>query len=314
MRFIVIGLAAALALGTVGVVALDAGGRGLPAEEAEARYLAPADRFVMVDGAQVRVREEGPEGAPVLVMLHGFTYSLESWDALAAELSEEHRVVRYDLLGHGLTGPDPRERYAPGERAAFAGRVLDALGVEDPVLVGNSLGGLVAWRLAAAEPDRLRALVLVSPGAYPMNGAGEEPAPVPPAVATYLRLAPMAGVEASAARVYADPGAVPPGRLEVLRDMMRREGNGEAFVRSLEEFALPDPERDLAGVAVPTLIVWGEEDQVIPASDGERMARALPDARLVTYEGVGHVPQEEAPARLATDIEAFLDELPAAGE
>ena len=263
-----------------------------------------------VAGARIRVREEGPEGAPVLLMLHGFTFSLETWDALAADLAREYRVVRYDLLGHGLTGPDDQERYAPEDRAAFAGEVMDALGIERAVLVGNSLGGLVAWRLAAAEPERVAGLVLVSPGAYPINGAGAKAAPVPPLVAAYLRAAPEVGVRASAARIYADPGGVPETRMETLIEMMRHDGNGDAFVRSLELFTLPDPDPLLGAIDVPVLVAWGAGDQVIPPAHGARMGAVLPDARLVTYEDVGHVPQEEAPDQLAADVRAFLQALP----
>jgi pimeloyl-ACP methyl ester carboxylesterase len=307
----------ALILLALGAAALLAWRVAVPNEDTaalEARYLTPADRLVTVGEMRLRVREEGPEGAPVLLMLHGFTYSLETWDALARDLSSDFRIVRYDLLGHGLTGPDRQERYAPEDRAAFTAEVMNALGIERAVLVGNSLGGLVAWRFASVEPERVTALVLVSPGAYPMNGAGAEAAPVPPLVAAYLRTAPEAGVRAAAAQVYADPAAVPEARLATLRDMMRREGNGEAFVASLERFTLPDPGEALASIAVPTLIVWGAEDRVIPPAQGKRMAAVMPDARLLTYDGVGHVPQEEAPDRLAADMRAFLAALPSAPE
>ena len=265
-----------------------------------------AERYVEVDGARVRVREEGAEGAPVLLMMHGFTFSLETWDALVPLLTEDYRVVRYDLLGHGMTGPDPQARYAPEERAAFAGELMDALGIERAVLVGNSLGGLAAWRLAAMAPERVSALVLIDPGAYPMNGTTEVPAPVPPMLAAYLRTVPEPAFEASIARIYADPSAVPEERLATLRAMMLRDGNGDAFVASLKEFTLPDPEPGLRTIAAPTLIVWGTKDQVIPPADGERLAEVMPNATLVRLDGVGHVAQEEAPEAVAAAIEGFL--------
>ena len=141
--------------------------QGEPAAALEARYAGPADRFINIDGARVRVREEGPADAPAILMIHGFTYSLETWDAWAEALKDDHRIIRYDLLGHGLTGPDPKERYAPAERAAFIGAVMDALDLPSAIIAGNSLGGLAAWRFAAASPARTDALILVSPGVYP---------------------------------------------------------------------------------------------------------------------------------------------------
>ncbi|MEO1659158.1 MAG: alpha/beta hydrolase [Pseudomonadota bacterium] len=266
------------------------------------------ERFVEVAGATVRVREEGPEGAPVILLLHGFSFSLETWDAWAEALSASYRVVRYDLLGHGETGPDPFERYAPAQRAAFIADVMDALGHEQVILGGNSLGGLAAWRFAANNPERVGALILVSPGAYPINGVADEPVPVPPAVALYLRAVPEMGLRASLKRIYADPGVISEERIETIGEKMRRPGNGEAMVRSLEEFVLPDPTAELANVEAPTLVLWGEADQVIPPSHGQWLVDAIPNAELITYPGVGHVAHEERPEATLKDVEAFLDQ------
>ena len=280
--------------------------QGVAPETLEAKYMTPADRFVAVDGARVRVREEGPADAEPVILLHGFTYSLETWDAWAAELSKDHRVIRYDLLGHGLTGPDPQKRYAPAERAAFLGEVMTALNVERAHVAGNSLGGLAAWRFAADNPERVETLILVSPGAYSANGVADEPASPPPAMEAYLRTAPEAGVEASASIVFADAAKVSDARLALLRDMMRRRGNGAAYVESIEEFTLPDPTEDLARVTAPTLILWGEGDVVIPVEQGRRLVEDMPNAALITYPGVGHAAQEEAPEETIKDVKSFL--------
>jgi len=267
------------------------------------------DRFVDVAGARVRVRDEGPTDAPVILLLHGFSFSLESWDAWAEDLSASYRVIRYDLLGHGDTGPDPFERYAPEQRAAFVADVMDALGIDRVILGGNSLGGLAAWRFAATDPERVNALILVSPGAYPINGVADEPVPVPPAVAFYLRTVPEIGLRASLKRIYADPEAVSEERIEQLGDKMRKPGNGDAMIRSLEAFVLPDPTADLSNVQAPTLVLWGEADQVIPPSHGEQLVAAIPNGTLITYPNVGHVAHEENPNATLADVEAFLDSL-----
>ncbi|MCQ8186015.1 alpha/beta fold hydrolase [Parvularcula maris] len=267
----------------------------------------PADLYADVAGARIRYRVSGPEDGPTLLLLHGFTFSLESWDALADRLDERYRVVRYDLLGHGLTGPDPQERYAPGDRASFAGEVIRALALEQPVVIGNSLGGLIAWRLAAAEPELVRSLVLIAPGAFPFNGVTEEPAPIPPGVAFFLRSPSEPLLRASLASVYADPAVITEQKLALVGERMK--GNGDAFIRSLELFTLPDPSDTLSVIEQPTLIIWGEEDRIIPPMHGPLVADAMPKARLITYQGIGHVPQEEVPGRVAGDIEAFLEGL-----
>lgn len=282
--------------------------QGMPAEVVESSYAEPVDRFVAVKGAEVRIREQGPPNAPAIVLLHGFTFSLESWDQWAEDLSSDYRVIRYDLLGHGLTGPDPKERYAPMERARFLGDVLEALEIEKAIIGGNSLGGLAAWRFAAMSPDRVEALLLVSPGAYPINGVGDEPAPVPGAVAIYLRTVPEAGVRYAVSQIYAPGAEIPEERIQEIGDMMRREGNGEAMVKSLKEFTLPDPEPELRSIIAPTLILWGENDQVITLAQGERLSQIIPNARLITYPGVGHVAHEEVPQQSVADVRTFLTE------
>ena len=239
-----------------------------PTEKADvkAAYVAADDQFIDVVGATIRLRDEGPRDAPVLVMLHGFTFSLETWDGLAEALRADYRIVRYDLLGHGLTGPDPQQRYAPKERAAFLGEVLTALKIERPTLIGNSLGGLVAWRHLATDPGAAQALVLISPGAYPFNGVGDQPAPVPAPVAFVLRNPNKITVGATFKNVYGSAAEASDERLATALAMM--QGNGDAYVASLEEFTLPDPTPDLANVNVPTLIVWGEDDALLSPPDG----------------------------------------------
>lgn len=280
---------------------------GADASALEQTYLTENDRFVEISGARVRVREEGPSGAPVILLVHGFTHSLETWDGWAARLQADYRVIRYDLLGHGLTGPDPKERYAPVERAAFIGDVLDAVDVDQAVVAGNSLGGLAAWRFAADNPDRVDRLILVSSGAFPLNGVSDEPAEIPAAMKAYLLTASEAGVRASAEIIYGDDGKITGERIAVMRDMIRREGNGAALIKSLEEFTLPDPATDLARIKAPSLILWGEADVIIPIEQGRRMEELIPNARLISYPDVGHAAQEEAPDETAADVIAFLE-------
>lgn len=308
--FLVILVVALLGAAGGGYVVYRQAAVGEPANQLEALYTTPADRFVRIDSARVRVREEGPRDAPAIILLHGFTHSLETWDAWAADLKTDHRVIRYDLLGHGLTGPDPKERYAPEERARFLGDVMDALGIERATIGGNSLGGLAAWRFAAIAPSRVEALVLVSPAAFAYNGVSDTPAPIPTPMKAFLMAAPEAGVRASADIVFGEM-TPSPERLTLWRDMMRREGNGAAMIRSLEKFTLPDPAADLARVTAPTLLIWGGDDAVVPLGNGERMLAAMPNASLKVYPGVGHAAQEETPARSLADVRAFLAAIPA---
>lgn len=288
--------------------------KGVSASDLEAQYVTPDDRFIDIAGARVRIREEGDASAPPLVLVHGFTHSLETWNGWAARLKDEYRVIRYDLLGHGLTGPDPKERYAPDERAMFLGEILDTLEIETAAIAGNSLGGLAAWRFASNNPDRVSALILISPGAYALNGVSDEPAEIPAAMKAYFLTAPEAGVRASAELIYADDSKITEERLAAMRDMIRREGNGKALIKSLEEFTLPDPSAALSQIDAPTLILWGENDILIPIEQGRKIEGVIPDARMISFQGVGHAAQEEAPEQTVAEAIAFLREQSAATE
>ncbi len=307
-RVLVILAIVAVAAAAGGVYLVRQAVAGIAPAELEARYLTDADRFVNVDGARVRVRTEGPADAPVIVLIHGFTFSLESWDAWAADLSRDHRVVRYDLLGHGLTGPDPKQRYAVPERAAFLGQLLDAVGVEHATIGGNSLGGAIAWRYAAAHPERVDKLILVDAAVFAFNDVTDEPVEPPAAMKAFLTLAPEAGVDQMSTLIYVDRSALPENRLALTRDLMRRRGNGDAFIAHIREFTMPDPTAELAKITAPTLILWGGSDYVIPSAHAARVSAAIAGSRAVVYDGVGHAPHEEAPARTVADVRTFLAE------
>ncbi len=239
-------------------------------------------------------------------MVHGFTSSLETWDALAADLAADFRTVRLDLPGHGLTGPDPQARYTNDDTVDVLGPFLTALNIENPVLIGSSLGGLVSWRLAAKSPDAVSKLVLIAPGGFSINGVTETPADVPLMVKLYLTKAPEAGVKQATAALFADPAKLSPERVKTVLDMMTWPGNGEAFAARAAAFTLPAPEQDLASVSAPTLIIWGDKDVMVPPEHGEKFTAVMPNAALKIYKDIGHVPHEEAPQRVSADIRAFL--------
>lgn len=272
------------------------------------QYWSEDDQWVDADGMTFRVREQGPENAPVIVLIHGFSYSLESFDAWAEDLASDYRVVRFDLPGHGLTGPDPQRRYSVDQTVALTTSLLDALGHDDVVLAGNSLGGLVAWRLAAQQPERVSRLILLAPGGFSINGVTEEPVAVPAPVAFFMTSAPQAMIGAASTGLFGDPTRMPadlPGRVHAL---MREPGVGQALVERLEVFTLPAPESDLARVEADTLILWGELDRMVPVDHGPRFVEHMPSARLDVMPGLGHVVHEEAPAESLERVRAFLAE------
>src|SRR5690606_23029649 len=118
-------------------------------------YASPSDQYLSIDGTRIRVRIEGPVKAPPIILIHGFSFSLESWDAWAADLARDHRVIRFDLAGHGLSDAGAKGRYATADRVRQLVALMDRLNVRRATIAGNSYGGLVAWNLAAQHPRRV---------------------------------------------------------------------------------------------------------------------------------------------------------------
>jgi len=279
----------------------------LPLETVRARWATGASRFVEVDGVQVHYRDEG--SGPVVLLLHGTSASLHTWDGWAAELTRHYRVVRLDLLGFGLTGPSPARDYSIAAYVDFLDHARARLGLDSLLLAGNSLGGDIAWHYAIAHPDRVRALILVDSAGYPLT---RSPAPLAfkiarwpllPRLLTYLD--PAALVENALRRCYGDPGRIQPGVLDRYLDLTLRPGNRVAFLDRMRTRG-PDDSALVKTVAQPTLILWGARDRVIDASHASRFARDIPGAQLVMYDDLGHIPMEEDPARTVRDVEAFL--------
>ena len=278
-------------------------------DDAAAQWMTGEDRFVEAAGQTWRVRESGAADAPALVLIHGFSHSLESLEPLADALEADWRVIRFDLPGHALTGPRADGAYAVQDTVAQVGALLDEIAPETYALAGHSLGGLVAWRHAAAAPDAVSALILIAPGGYPNLGVGDAPAPAPAVVKLFLTAAPEAGVAAATAGLYADPARLTEAQIDRIHGLMRVEGVGEALIARLEQFTLPDPNPDLQTIAAPTLIVWGQRDAMISPEHGPRFAAAIPNARLALIEDAGHLPVEEQPDVTAEAIRAFLAEI-----
>lgn len=269
------------------------GGTEAPVDVMESPYFSFDDKIIELEGQSIRYRETGPEEGQPVILLHGFTDSLHTWDEVVKDLDDDFRVLRPDLPGHGLSGPNPDGDYSNEALVGFVRAFLAQSDVKSPILVGNSLGGLAAWRFAAEQPETVKGIVLLAPGGVPHNGVTELPAEVPAMLRFYLKNAPKAGVQAAMEAMYGEPENLPEGRVTQYRDLMA--GQGDAFVTRAAQFTLPDPTEDFARVEVPTIIIWGDQDRVLPADHADRFVAEMPQAELVLLEGVGHLPQAEAP-------------------
>jgi pimeloyl-ACP methyl ester carboxylesterase len=267
-------------------------------------------------GHRVGYRQGG--SGPALLLLHGVTNSSETWEGVAPGLAEHFTLIAPDLLGHGESAT-PRGDYSLGAHASGVRDVLTALGIDRVTVVGHSLGGGIAMQFAYQFPERCERLVLVSSG-----GLGRE-------VHLLLRAAALPGAE------YVLPALTSAGLLGVGRrvggllrhvritpgeDMqvlasgfasLDNAGSRQAFLHTVRAVIEPSGQRvsahdrlALAGL-LPTLIVWGEKDSIIPVEHGEAAHDAMPGSRFEVFPGAGHMPHNADPERFAALLIDFCE-------
>lgn len=276
------------------------------------RWALPPSTFIEVAGMQVHMRDEGPRDDPVpIVLLHGTSASLHTWDGWAEGLKASRRVIRFDLPGFGLTGPTPDNNYTVAQYAKFMHALLDRLGVSRCVLVGNSFGGQVAIVTTLAKPDRVERLILVDSAGYPL---------APDAIPLGFRIArlpvlshiarvtlPRGVVEESIRSVYGNPGRVTAELVDRYFELALREGNRRALAERMKLVTGDAIAAQIPDIKVATLILWGGRDRLIPPDAGRRFARDIAGSRLQIFDDLGHVPHEEDPVRTLAAARGFLE-------
>ncbi|UIP06380.1 alpha/beta hydrolase [Erythrobacter sp. SDW2] len=280
--------------------------------EMRAKYATAPSQFVtLANGQEVHLRDEGPKDAPAIVLLHGSNADLSTWQPWTETLRGDYRVIRFDQIGHGLTGAAKDKDYSPDSFVESVDQVADKLGLEQFVLAGNSMGGAIAMAYAMKHPERLSGLVLVDAGGAPIRreGGGNLAFTLArnPVLGPVLsQMLPRSIIEKSLKQSVSVQSIVTPQMVDRYYDMARYPGNRAA---TRARFSMPYrtfTAEDVAKVQVPTLVMWGEEDALIPYEAANWYMQYLPQGTLANYRGVGHLPQEEAAERSAADLRKWL--------
>ncbi len=273
----------------------------------EAKYLDHPGDMVEVSGQRLHVRDTGPRDRPAVIMLHGFGSSLHTWEPWARELQRDYRVIRFDLPGSGLSEPDPSGDYTDARTMQLLAALMDRLGVARASLIGNSIGGRIAWTFAALNPERVAKLVLISPDGFESPGIAYGQKPEVPAMVKLMQyFLPKALLRKNLEAAYGNPETLSNETVDRYYDLMLAPGVRGAMIARMAQTVRTDPRPLLQRIGAPVLLVWGEKDALIPLSNAADYARALPDSRIVSFPGLGHVPQEEAPAESLVPVRAFL--------
>jgi pimeloyl-ACP methyl ester carboxylesterase len=306
-RFLVRGLAALAIVGIAGLLVALWAYRDIPAAELESRYASSASRFITIDGARIHYRDEGR--GPVVLLLHANFSNLIDWDPWVEALQDKYRVVRFDMTSHGLTGPDPSGDYSQGRTMALTEQFIDALGISKLTLGGTSMGGTVAIHYAAAHPERVERLILLSPGS--LEGKERKRRGTVPRVGYVLKYILPRALPASMLRSgFGDPTRLPDSLVDRWYDMWMREGQREAQLDRLSQYEPGDIENIIRQVRAPVLLLWGEANTTAhfeQAAEFMRLLENAPSLKLISYPGVGHMAVEEAGAEIGADVRAWLD-------
>jgi pimeloyl-ACP methyl ester carboxylesterase len=281
-------------------------------KELQARWGRAPSVFLNAAGMKVHLRDEGPrDDTSPIVLMHGTLSSLHTWDGWAEALTSKRRVIRFDLPGFGLTGPSPDRIYSTDNDLRLVIAMLDSFGIERCVLGGNSAGGGIAWRTALAHPSRVEKLILVDSDGYRTR-------PISKPIAFYFARMPMIDwmvrntfprglVEQGLRNVYGDASKVTPELTVRTRELTRREGNRRALIERGRQWLRPATlSHRIAELKLPTLIIWGGRDRLIPPDTAERFHHDIAGSTMVMFDDLGHMPQEEDPVRTVAAVKPFL--------
>jgi pimeloyl-ACP methyl ester carboxylesterase len=283
----------------------------IPLARLRALYGAKGDRYVTIDGVELRYRDEGT--GPVLLLLHGSRSTLNQWDGVTARLKNRYRIVRFDQPPAGLSGPLTAQAMARvGSPEALVAKFLDALKIRQVTPVGVSSGGTMAYYFAATYPDRVNGVVLTN---TPADSAAELQFTVTPALDAATKRTHELGVEGRAfwsnylGFLYGDTSRIEPGLVDRYCTLNLREKEPNPFGLHALTANKDVTSAHLAAMRAPVLVAWGMRDKVLPPATADRLLARLPAAQsrsFVALETVGHYPPMESPDAVADLIDSWI--------
>lgn len=276
-------------------------------EEVREQFKHPTSHFISWRNATVHYTDEG--SGPTLLLIHGFGGSYKNYDSLALLMKDRYRVIRVDLPGFGLSDfPALKE----GESHTDAYRdyftfLLDALKLDSVLVVGNSMGGGMSWMLAGDHPDKVQKIVLLNSAGYDVEKVAAKLIMFrfKSVKAIFERGMPLFTSMAGLKTCYADKNRVDENVVKINNVITNREGNIKHMMNLADGARFPDTAL-IKRVQCPTLIVWGQQDEIVPVDHAYRFKRDIANSELVILDPCGHVPMMELPTATADTIHAFF--------
>jgi pimeloyl-ACP methyl ester carboxylesterase len=231
------------------------------------------------------------------------------------ELKESKRIITFDLPAYGLTGPNANHDYSQKAYVELLDSLLIKLKISRCILGGNSLGGSVSWSYAIQHAEKIKKLILIDAGGYPLNSTSVpiafKLAKVPILNNLLEKITPRSMVESSVKNVYFDPKKVSNELIDRYFELTLREGNRRAFkermASSKNTISKNNTSQLIKTIKVPTLVLWGDHDQLIPVASAYKFHEDLPNDTLVILKNLGHVPMEEDPKASIMAVKEFIE-------
>jgi pimeloyl-ACP methyl ester carboxylesterase len=282
----------------------------IPVEALKKLYSNEQSKFITIDGVEVHYRDEGNKNDSIpLVLIHGTSSSLHTWDSIVPALSDKKRLIRLDLPAFGLTGPHPQRNYSIDFYTQFIDAFLNAIGVQQYIIAGNSLGGSIAWNQALRYPNKVKQLILINSGGYPKKNEkgniGFKLASTPFVGDVLMKFTPRSIIKKSIEDVYSDKSKVSNVLVQRYFDLLLRAGNRQATLDIFKQ-RKPGGSEKIKNIQTPTLIIWGEDDQLIDVSNAYLFQKDILNSKLVIIPKTGHVPMEENPFAFLKAINQFI--------
>lgn len=285
----------------------------LPFSFLKAKYANSDSQFTQIAGSNVHFKDIGNKNDSLpLVLIHGTGASLHTWEGWSNALKKEKRIITLDLPGYGLTGPNPQEDYSVDLYVKVVDSLLIKLGIEKCILGGNSLGGAVSWNYALKYPSKVSKLILVDAGGYIMKSKSVplafKMAQWPIINSAFLYITPRFVIEKSVKNVYYDEVKVTDKLIDRYFELALREGNRKSFIIRMTQnkIATEDISELIKTIRIPTLVLWGENDKLIPLESAHKFHADLPNDTLVILPKLGHTPMEEDPIATSKVVKDFF--------
>lgn len=278
----------------------------VPLEQLKDKYTYDNSEFVDVDGMNVHYRRSG-EGFPV-VLIHGTGASLHTWDGWTRIIKDSFEVISMDLPAFGLTGPNPQRDYSIQAYVDFINDFTNTIGLDSFHLGGNSLGGKIAWSFTSQHPEKVDKLILVDAAGYPDSTSHSSAISLArnPIFGPLLKyITPRSFVEKNLRDVISDPMKVTEELVTRYHELARRPGNRQAFIDRAKTTYIDESIR-IPLIKNSTLILWGSEDTWTDLNHAYHFEKDIERSGLIVYDGVGHIPMEEIPAKSGKDVLRFL--------